>query len=116
MGNYTGPERRKHSRVDANFVVSYRIKEIPDNYDLSQTKNISQGGMLLTTNKEFGRGTYLAMTIRFPLVPHKIEVTGEVVDSKEVVRDLIYETRIKFLDLDEEFFRKLGEFITENLK
>ena len=46
----------------------------------------------------------------------KIEVTGEVVDSKEVVRDLIYETRLKFIDLDEDFFRDLGEFIKERLK
>ncbi|MDD3297032.1 MAG: PilZ domain-containing protein [Candidatus Omnitrophica bacterium] len=113
---YSGPERRKFSRMDANFVVSYRIKEFPDGYDLTQTKNVSQGGILLTTNKVFDKGTFLAMTIRFPLVPQKIEVTGEVIASKEIVRDLIYETRIKFLDLDEEFFQKLGEFIEENLK
>jgi hypothetical protein len=102
--------------MEANFVVSYRIKEFPDGYDLTQTKNVSQGGMLLTTNRLFEKGTCLAMTIRFPFVTQKIEITGEVVSSKEVVRELIYETRIKFLDLDREFFRKLGEFIEENLK
>ncbi len=116
MEKYSGPEKRKHPRIEANFVVSYRIKEPGKGYDLSQTKNVSQGGMLLTTNRAFQKGTYLAMSIRFPLVPHKIEVTGEVVDSKEVVRDLIYETRIKFLDLDEDFFRDLGKFIEERLK
>ncbi len=116
MAGYQGPERRRHSRLDANFVVSYRIKEIVDGYDLTQSKNVSQGGMLLTTNRLFSKGTFLAMTIRFPLIPQKIEVTGEVVGSKEIVRDLIYETRIKFIDLDEEFFQKLGEFIQEHLK
>jgi hypothetical protein len=116
MSNYNGPERRKFQRMEANFVVSYRIKEFPDGYDLTQTKNVSQGGMLLTTNRLFEKGTCLAMTIRFPFVTQKIEITGEVVSSKEVVRELIYETRIKFLDLDREFFRKLGEFIEENLK
>ncbi|MBU1112606.1 MAG: PilZ domain-containing protein [Candidatus Omnitrophica bacterium] len=116
MAQYQGSERRKHSRVDANFVVSYRIKEVVDGYDLTQTKNVSQGGMLLTTNRLFNKGTFLAMTIRFPLIPQKIEVTGEVVGSREVVRDLIYETRIRFTDLDEEFFQKLGEFIKEHLK
>ena len=116
MGMYSGEERRKQPRMTANFVVSYRIKKFPDGYDLSQTKNVSQGGMLLTTNKLFEKGTYLAMTIRFPLSPQKIEVTGEVVSSKQIVRDLIYETRIRFLDLDEEFFRKLGDFIRENLR
>ena len=113
MGGYSGPEKRKFPRVDANFVISYRIKEMVDGYDLTQSKNVSQGGILLTTNRLFNKGTMLAMTIRFPLIPQKIDVTGEVVDSKEVVRDLIYETRIKFLDLDEDFFKKLGEFIQD---
>ncbi len=116
MSEYSGQERRQFPRVNANFVVSYRIKEIRDGYDLSQTKNVSQGGILLTTNREFKKGIFLAMTIRFPLVRQKIEVTGEVVSSRQIVRNLIYETRIKFLDLNEEFFTKLGEFIEENLK
>lgn len=116
MDEYTGSEKRKHFRVNVNFVVSYRIKELPHTYDLTQTRNASQGGILLTTNKIFEKGTGMAMIIRFPFVPQKIEVTGEVVASKEIVRDLIYETRIKFLDLDEDFFRKLGKFIEENLK
>ena len=116
INDYSGHNRREHERLDVNFVVSYRIKETPNGFDLSQTKNVSQGGMLLTTNRVFDEGTLLSMTIRFPLIPQKIEVTGVVVGSKEVVRDLLYETRIKFLDLDQDFFMKLGQFIKENLK
>jgi len=113
MEKYTGPEKRKHQRVGGNFVVSYRVKKIPDYYDLSQTKNVSQGGLLLTTNKQFEAGTQLAMTIRFPFVEERIETTGEVVHSKEVVKGLIYETRIKFIDLSENFFIELGAFVKE---
>ena len=109
-------ERRKYPRMDANFVVSYRLKEAPDNYDLSQTKNVSQGGMFLTTNRKFERGVQLVMNIRFPFILKKIEITGEVVGSREVVRDLIYETRIRFLDFDEKFFKKLGEFVKKRAK
>ena len=116
MAEYTGPEKRKYARMSANFVVSYRIKEMADGYDLSQSKNVSQGGMLLTTNKFFPRDTCLAMTIRFPFVMQKIEVTGRVVSCKEMVRDLIYETRLQFLDLDENFFDQLGDFINKYLK
>ncbi|MBU2102022.1 MAG: PilZ domain-containing protein [Candidatus Omnitrophota bacterium] len=116
MEKYGGSERRKFPRFSANFVVSYRVKEVPDGYDLSQTKNVSQGGILLTTNRKFEKGTLLAMSIRFPFVAKRIEVTGEVVDSREVVRDLIYETRINFRDLDTEFFRELGEFVQGHLK
>lgn len=111
MDKFKGQERRNHPRVNANFVVSYRIQKAPDNYDLSQTKNVSQGGLLVTTNRKFEKGIFLAITIRFPFIMQRIEVTGQVVESKEVVRNLIYETRVRFLDLDTEFFRKLGEFI-----
>ncbi|MDD5585233.1 MAG: PilZ domain-containing protein [Candidatus Omnitrophica bacterium] len=116
MNKYGGPERRNFPRLNANFVVSYRVKEVPEGYDLSQTKNVGQGGILLTTNRKFENGTHLAMSIRFPFIAKRIEVTGAVVDSKEIVRDLIYETRIQFLDLDTEFFQKLGEFVKEHLK
>jgi len=115
MEKYSGPEKRKFPRVIANFVVSYRLKDRSDNYDLSQTKNISQGGLLLTTNKKFDKGTQLAMTIRFPFIDQRIEVTGQVTDSKEIVKGLIYETRIKFCDLSPEFFKELGDFMKELL-
>lgn len=111
MEQYKGSERRKHERANVNFVVSYRVQEPLANYDLSQTKNISQGGLLLTTNKMFESGTHLAMTIRLPFLDDKIEILGEVVDSREVVKGLIYETRIKFMNLPEEFFRELGIYI-----
>ncbi|MEI8350624.1 MAG: PilZ domain-containing protein [Candidatus Omnitrophota bacterium] len=113
MEKYSGPEKRHYQRVNGNFVVSYRVKKIPDNYDLSQTKNIGQGGLLLTTNKQFEPGTQLAMTIRFPFVEQRIETTGEVVHSKEIVKGLIYETRIKFIDLSENFLTELGTFVNE---
>ena len=116
MSDFRGEERRRHARMNANFVVSYRIKEIRDGYDLTQTKNVSQGGMLLTTNKFFEEDVYLAMTIRFPFVSQKIELTARVVSCKEIVKNLIYETRLQFLDLDESFFIKLGEFIENTLK
>jgi hypothetical protein len=115
MDKYGGPERRKNPRLDVNFVVSYRLREVPDSADLSQTKNVSQGGMLITTNKKFAPGIHLAVTIRFPFVPQKIELTGEVIESREVVRELIYETRVKFINLDDGFLRELGEFIKERL-
>jgi hypothetical protein len=116
MDKYSGSDRRKNPRLTANFVISYRLKQYRGGYDLTQTKDISKGGILLTTNKSFTPGTHLAMTIRFPFIPQRIEVAGMVVDSKEVVRHLIYETRIQFLDLDDNFLRDLAEFVKTRLK
>ena len=116
MTDYQGQERREHSRMNVNFVINYRIQELPDSYDLSQTKDVSQGGALLTTNKPFAKGTSLTMNLRIPFVSQKIKIKGKVINSREVVRDLVYETRVSFVGLDENFFKKLGEFIKENLK
>ncbi len=116
MTDYKGPEKREHPRMRVNFVINYRIQELQDSYDLSQTKDVSQGGVLLTTNKPFEKGTHLTMNLKIPFVPQKIELKGRVISSREVVRDLVYDTRVSFIGLDENFFKKLGEFIKENLK
>jgi hypothetical protein len=108
-------ERRKYPRLSASFVISYKIKKIPNDYDLSQTKNVGQGGVLLTTNRKFVAGTQLALMVKFPFVLQRVEVSATVVDSKEIVKDLIYETRLAFSDLNKIFFQELGEFIGDRL-
>lgn len=100
MTEYTGQERRKQPRVAGKFVVSYRVKADVDNYDISQTRNLCLGGMLLTTNRHFAYGTILAIDIRLPFFIDAIKFTGTVLESKEVVKDLIYDTRIQFLEID----------------
>jgi hypothetical protein len=116
MAKRMNEERRKHPRVNSNIVISYHIQQEQNNYDVSQTKNVSQGGMLLTTNRRFEKGTRLAMTVLFPFLEDKIEVVGEVVGSKEVVKDLIYETRLRFSDLKEQLIEGLSEFVGKNMQ
>lgn len=99
--SYAGPDRRKHPRIHARFVVSYRILEDLDNVDISQTKNMSLGGMLLTTNKLFAVNTNLALEIRLPFDPNPIMIIGKVLESREISKDLIYDTRLLFLAIDE---------------
>lgn len=115
MSKYSGKERRKHARLPINFVISYKMVDSDISADLSQTKDVSQGGMLLTTNTRFESGTQLVMTIRFPFITKKIEVVAEVVDSKTVVKNLIYNTRIKFYGLAEALYEELGNFINKRL-
>ncbi len=116
MSKYTGVERRKHPRMTANFVISYRIKQDSTNSDLSQSRNVSQSGMLLTTNRHFSKGTNLLMTIRFPFLPKKIKIEGEVVNSKEVVKGIIYNTNIKFFGLEEAIAKELASFIKKRVE
>lgn len=113
---YSGPERRKYPRISGRFIVSYRIFEDNDAVDISQTKNISMGGMLLTTNKQFEAGTNLALEIRLPFDPNPIMLIGKVVESREITTDLIYDTRLSFLAIDERHRSVISQTVNYYLK
>ena len=113
---FKGAERRKHPRASGNFVVSYRIIEGSQLSDLTQTKNISEGGLLITTNRAFEKDTTLSIFIRLPFSSEKISLIGKVVDSREVVRNLIYETRLRFVDIDEQKRSVIETTVREYLK
>ena len=108
--------KRKYSRHEAGYFVSYKEEGKDSVYDRSRTKNLSQGGMMITTGKKFEKGTKLQMKLNFPLIHETIDIIGIVVNSKEKVKDSIYETRVEYADVDKDFFQKLGEFIDRNSK
>jgi len=114
--SYSGQEKRKHPRITARFIVSYRILKEVDNVDTSQTKNLSMGGMLLTTNRPFDYGTLLDLQIRLPFDPDPINITAKVLESKELIKDLIYDTRLQFLQMDEKHRKTFTETIDHYLK
>lgn len=113
---YTGPERRKAPRISARFIVSYRILEEVNKVDITQTKNLGLGGMLLTTNRPFEPGTNLALEIRLPFDPNPIMLIGKVVDSQEITKDLIYDTRISFLAIDESHRKVISQTVDYYIK
>ncbi|MFH0935751.1 MAG: PilZ domain-containing protein [Candidatus Omnitrophota bacterium] len=114
--SYTGPERRRHPRANGRFVVSYRILQEHDNIDISQTKNLSLGGMLITTNREFEPATSLAVEIRLPFDPDPIFLVGRVIESREITKNLIYDTRVEFSSVDDKHRKVIGETVDYYLK
>ncbi len=113
---YSGPERRLFPRINGRFIVSYRIVEESDNVDITQTKNISLGGMLLTTNRQFDSGIHLAIEIRLPFDPHPIMLVAKVLESREITKNLIYDTRLMFLSVDERHKKVIQETVDYYLK
>ena len=113
---YEGPERRKAPRLEYNFVVSYRVLEEQDNVDITQTKNISLGGMWLTTNRKFNIGAKLALDIRLPFDPDPIKLVGVVVEAKEVVTNLIYDTHLAFTSVDEKHKKTINKTVEHYLQ
>lgn len=113
---YSGPERRKHPRIIGRFIVSYRILEEEDNIDISQTKNLSLGGMLLTTNRKFDYGTQLALEIRLPFDPNPIILVAKVLESREITPNLIYDTRLMFISIDDRHKHSIDQTVDYYLK
>jgi len=113
---YQGPERRKHPRISARFIVSYRLLDEINKIDITQTKNLSLGGMLLTTNRKFNPTEKLALEIRLPFDPDPIMIIAKVIESKEITKDLIYDTRLEFLTVDEKHRKVITETVNYYLK
>ena len=113
---YKGPERRRVPRAQGRFVVTYRVLEQEDKTDMTQTKNIGLGGMLLTTNRRFSIGAKLALEIRLPLDADPIMLIGSVVESKEVVTNLIYDTRLAFLAVDSKHHKVISKTVDFYIK
>jgi c-di-GMP-binding flagellar brake protein YcgR len=110
-------ERRRFVRVEGTFVVSYTdIGTAQPKSDITQTKNISLGGMLFTTDKRFAPGTMLRVRLRLPDSTDYISIKAEVIESKEIAKDVMYNTRARFVGVredDKDFIRKIVEY---NLK
>lgn len=113
---YTGPEKRKFPRANGRFIVSYRVIPKDSNSDITQTKNLSLGGMLLTTNCQFPVGTNLALEIRLPFDPHPIIIIARILESKEITKDVIYDTRLNFLAVDEKHRKVVTETVGYYIK
>lgn len=95
-------ERRRYQRIAANFVVSYIEVPGPSKADISQTKNISEGGVLFTADRKFQKGAILNLKLRLPDAFDIISLNVEVMDSKEIGKGFLYDTRAKFVNLKDE--------------
>ncbi len=95
-------------------MVSYRPSYPSVAYDITHTRNISQGSMLLTTARAFAPGARLKIQLNLPLrgSPRRVPGTVETVGSRDIVQNLLYETRVRFVDLDRRSFQIIADFCT----
>ncbi|UCC95610.1 MAG: PilZ domain-containing protein [Candidatus Omnitrophota bacterium] len=104
-------DRRKYPRLPTTYIVRYKPRYSKTNYEVTQTKNISLGGIFLLTPKMLKQGQQLEMHIQFPFARKKIMVLARVISCEKLARGEIYETRLKFIEMSEETKQKLAEII-----
>ena len=91
------PDRRQYYRIHKHFVLNYFELQDPQNrHNASQLKNISLGGLCLITAKQYGFGAQLGIELKTPFFHEFVFLEGTVLDSKERMKDIIYETRVRF--------------------
>jgi hypothetical protein len=108
---YAGVEKRRFDRIECHFMTSYRLCAGADVTDTTQLKNLSSGGILLTTCQPLQKGALCALKIRVPFAREPLVPIGKVVESREVVRGLIYNTRFQFSDVSATDRKVIGEVL-----
>lgn len=95
----TEPERRKSVRVYRNFILSYRLKDSSKAHEMSQVNNISRGGINFSSTHALKPGDEVLIELKTPFLSDKIDLYGEVLESRPKIANLIYSVRIQFKDL-----------------
>jgi c-di-GMP-binding flagellar brake protein YcgR len=97
-------DKRRSARADVHFITAYgRINsDTIVERDVTQTKNISEGGVLLTTSRPFEPSANLSLKINLPTFAEPVQMTGIVLESKQLHRNLVYLTRLEFIGIDEQ--------------
>jgi hypothetical protein len=95
------PERRVSQRVRANFMLSYRVLDKTDAYDISLTRDISLRGALFTTRSRCEPGTTIVLKIKLPFEQGVTLLISKVIDSIGL-SGIIFNTRVEFLSVGED--------------
>ena len=92
-----GMERRQFFRVKKHYIIRFFQKDNPSlKYDASQIENISKGGMCFSSILPFAVGDLLAFELRTPYVSEKVYLEGRILESREVIKGVVYQNRVKF--------------------
>jgi len=110
-------ERRKFARVDGTFVVSYKdVSTGQAKTDVTQTRDISAGGIKFTTDRSFAPDTILKLKLRIPDALDYINVKLKVVESKKRGAGSSYYTRGRFVAMRDEDLEAIKRVVENSIR
>lgn len=72
-------KRRRYVRCDSHLLVSYRKAGSDEAFDMTQTRDISAGGIcILPTQRNYDKDELLELLVTFPFQEERIKVIGKV--------------------------------------
>jgi len=105
-------EKRKTKRIKKTLVAQYFCESNPKaSWDSTCIKNISEEGLLFTTNKQFAAGDILQLMFKIPLDPlNWVKTQGKVINSTVSTGDSFL-TRIEFTGLNESQKKLMRDYV-----
>jgi len=96
-------ERRKYPRINKAFVISYFDLSNPrQKHEITQLKNISIGGMCFVATHPVDPATKLGIELKTPYLASVTQLEGITLDSREKIKNMVYEVRLEFDSLSEQ--------------
>ncbi len=115
--NASGADRRKYIRIPYEAVLRYKSR--PEKGPKKKlfldaaSKNISSGGILMTTKEHFAAGTLLEVELDIPSLEgySTVTITGQIVRSKETQGGKMHENGVSICKIKEEDRDMLEQFL-----
>ncbi len=115
--NQNQKDRRQFVRVEKHFIISCVEKNgASTKHDVTQLKNISIGGMCFVTAHHYPSKTHLSIELRTPFLSDIVHLEGVVLESREKIPGMLFETRLIFDKLDAQTQSVLNRIVETFLK
>ena len=117
--NFSG-HKRVFIRLDNKIKLHYKIKAKGFDKDgkidyLSNTENISAGGLLFVSNKSLPLGSILALKIELPDGNEPVECLSRLLRIEEIVVNKIYDIAVCFLDITGAERMRVNKYVQQEL-
>lgn len=114
-------ERRRFPRLSLNVEVEYKILEqIEPEFVITETKNLSAGGIRIILLEKVNIGTLLELKFLIPDLNKILSAIGKVVWIEEfIVGDIktgkAYDAGIEFINISKEDREKIKQYVISQL-
>jgi hypothetical protein len=77
-------ERRRAQRIAKHLVAQYLVPGNQEHWDMTEIKNFSEVGLLVTTNQDLDLGAIIRFRIKLPINPfHWYDLDGKVITCEK---------------------------------
>ncbi|MFC1594366.1 PilZ domain-containing protein [Candidatus Omnitrophota bacterium] len=94
------PDKRKHVRIKRPFVIYYHRCKGSDKIEVSQTEDLSLGGMRFVAAKPFEKDVMLQLELQSMISASSIKIRAQVLSSQAIGEGAGFETRVLFDESD----------------